>query len=226
MTLSIIIPVLNESSIINRTIGHLVGLDPHGTVEIVVVDGSPTGDTIHSITWETVKKVLSRKGRGVQMNRGAEVARGDVLLFLHADTCLPPGAPDMIHTQLQSKDRVGGAFDLGIDSNKIGYRLIEWMVYLRSRMTRIPYGDQAIFIRRDYFVKLGGFNEIPLMEEVELMQRVKKERGKIVIIPAKVKTSARRWEKEGIVRCTLRNWCLILFYWFGVPPEKLSKYYR
>ena len=115
---------------------------------------------------------------------------------------------------------------MGIQSGRRVFRLIETGASLRSRITRVPYGDQAIFIRKDYFESIGGFSEIPLMEDVELMRRIKKGGGRIFIIPQKVMTSPRRWEKEGIVYCTLRNWTLITLYFLGVPPEKLTAFYK
>jgi hypothetical protein len=120
---------------------------------------------------------------------------------------------------------VGGAFDLEIKSKKRIFRLIERAASIRSRLTRIPYGDQAIFLKKSFFDQIGGFKDIPIMEDVELMQRVKKAGQKIKFIPRKVWTAARRWEKEGIVYCTLRNWILISLYMFGVSPEKLNKFY-
>ena len=120
---------------------------------------------------------------------------------------------------------MAGAFDLGIDSPAPAYRLIEVMVYWRTRITKIPYGDQSIFIRRDAFSQLGGFSQMPLMEDVELMRRVKRSRGRIGVIGKQVLTSARRWEKEGVVFCTLRNWLLVSLFFLGVPPQKLVRYY-
>lgn len=223
--ISIIIPVLNEFRIINFTIEHLYTLDSSGTVEIIVVDGSPHGDTINTITRSNVQKISGQKGRGSQMNQGAAVAGGDILLFLHADTRLSHDALDQIVAATQQPDVVGGAFDLGIQSEKKIFRLIETGASIRSRLTRIPYGDQAIFLQKRFFDQIGGYRDIPIMEDVELMQRVKKAGKKIKIISRKVQTASRRWEKEGIVYCTLRNWSLRTLYLLGVPPEKLKKFY-
>ena len=121
---------------------------------------------------------------------------------------------------------IAGAFDLAIDSDKPAFRLIEKAASLRSRMTRIPYGDQVIFIRKGEFRELGGFRDIPIMEDVDIMRRIKKRKGRICIIGKAVRTSPRRWEKEGIVYTTLRNWLLITLYLFGVRPEKLVRFYR
>ena len=224
--MSIIIPVLNEARIINATIDHLFSLDRSDVFEIIVVDGNPDGNTIKAITRPGVKKMLAKKGAGVQMNSGAGVACGDVLLFLHADTRLSQDAPIQILKALDQNDCAGGAFDLEILSTKKIFRLIEKFASIRSRLTKIPYGDQAFFIKKHYFEQLGGFKEIPLMEDVELMQRIKKAGLAIKFVPRKARTASRRWEQEGIVYCTLRNWTLITLYLIGVPPEKLKKFYN
>lgn len=224
-TISVILPVWKEVSIINHTIGNILSSEYRADMEIIVVDGSAEGETIHAVQNKKVQKIVSEKGRSQQMNAGATIARGGILLFLHADTLLPRNALHAISSIMQKKELVGGAFDLGIDSPRSVFRLIETAASLRSRITRIPYGDQGIFIRKDYFHAIGGFKEIPLMEDVDLMRRIKKAGDKICILPLKVKTSPRRWEKEGIVRCTLRNWTLITLYCLGFSPEKLTKLY-
>jgi rSAM/selenodomain-associated transferase 2 len=160
------------------------------------------------------------------MNAGALLAGGEVLLFLHADTELPPDGLTRICSVIRDKGCVGGSFDLGIRSDRLCFRLIESAASLRSRMTRIPYGDQAIFLRRDYFRGLGGFRELPLMEDVDLMRRLRRSGGRIHIIRGKVKTSARRWESEGVLYCTLRNWMLMFLYLLGVSPERLARFYH
>jgi rSAM/selenodomain-associated transferase 2 len=224
--LSIIIPVLNESAGINDLVAHLRAADSEGKAEIIVVDGDPDGGTVDTIDDLSVAKVKSSRGRGKQMNEGAKIAKGKLLLFLHADTELPPEAFSLIATAMGKGKFVGGAFDLAIKSVKLPFRLIELMASLRSRATRIPFGDQAIFIGSAYFRTIGGFPEIPLMEDVELMRRIKKEKNRICIVRQKVMTSARRWEKEGILRCTLRNWLLQILYYSGVSPFKLARWYR
>jgi len=224
--LSIIIPVLSETYIINRLLKHLYKLHCNSTFEIIVVDGDESGDTINSVMMPDVIKIISTRGRGAQMNKGASVARGDIFLFLHADSILSKNALNQILDTCKRKNVVAGAFSLGIDSRKNIYRLIEAGVSLRSRFTKIPYGDQAIFLKKEIFFQLGGFKDMPLMEDVEFMQRVKKTGGTVSILPANVRTSARRWEKEGAVACTLRNWILITLYLLGVSPERLAKFYR
>jgi len=230
--LSIIIPVYNETATITQTLAHLAksfnGIQP----EAIVVDGNPHGNTIafidslfHSekIKLETI--ISKRSGRAVQMNAGAGIATGKMLLFLHADTILSEHAVKRMIQQMVDPSLTCGAFSLGIQHPGKAFRLIEFMANLRTRITRLPYGDQAQFFRKDYFDRLGGFAEIPLMEDVEIMQRVKKRKDRCRILPEKVYTSARRWEKEGILYCTLRNWALISLYSLGVSPHRLAKYY-
>ena len=223
--ISVIIPVYNETSAINDTIVHLKRLDSDFRPEIIVVDGNPSGNTLKVISDEGIKKIKSSKGRGSQMNAGALRASGDILLFLHADTFLPPQAFSIINEAFRDSEISAGAFDLGIRSDKAAYRLIEAVVMVRCRLTQIPYGDQAIFIRKDVFENLGGYRDMPLMEDVDLMRRLKKAGAETARIPRKVSTSARRWEKEGVFFCTLRNSLLILLYYLGVPVVKLVKFY-
>ena len=223
---SVIIPVLDEIALINTTIEHLHNLEENDELEIIVVDGDPEGKTLRAITHDDVRKTTSPMGRGKQMNEGASIASGSILLFLHADTALPPDALKLIAAAMQKTTYVAGAFDLGIKSERSVFRVIEFAASLRSRITRIPFGDQAVFIRKEYFDVIGGFKEIPIMEDVEIMQRIKKRGDKIVILPQKTFTSSRRWEAEGILYSTLRNWVLQILYFFGISPRKLSRFYK
>ena len=223
--ISIIIPVYQEKENISGLIEHLINLNSPITREIIVVDGDRAGSTINQIHDDKIIKVLSLKGRALQMNTGAKQATGDILLFLHADTKLPDDSLLDISETINIKKYSAGAFDLGINSKKKIYRMIENISSLRSRITRTPYGDQAQFFKRDYFFELGMFQEVPLMEDVEIMERIKKRKEKIHIIKSRVKSSARRWEKEGILYCTLRNWFLISLYSLGVKPDKLKRFY-
>lgn len=225
MTISVVIPVLHEEAIVNDAIGRIEGIACVETVEIIVVDGSEEVQTLKAVTSSRVKGVVSGRGRGKQMNRGAAAACGDVILFLHVDTELPEGAFRNIAAAMKDGRFAGGAFDLSIADGALAFRVIERVASLRSRMTRIPYGDQGVFFRRDYFLKLGGYRDLSIMEDVDLMRRVKKNGGKICFIDAKVKTSARRWKQEGVFACTLRNWTIMLLYLMGIAPEKLAKWY-
>jgi rSAM/selenodomain-associated transferase 2 len=222
---SIIIPVLNEALIINETIRQLYQRGEGLALEVMVVDGDPEGRTINAIQNHKVIKMISPRGRGKQMNKGASLAQNDILLFLHTDTELPADAFRRISSAVEKQECAGGAFHLGIKSDRAVFRFMEKVVAIRTRLTGIPYGDQAIFIKKEIFHKMGGYREIPLMEDVELMRRIKKAGHHLCIIPEKVKTSPRRWEKEGILYCTLRNWALITLYLSGVNPGKLVKFY-
>ncbi len=175
---------------------------------------------------EGVIKVRSPRGRGRQMNEGAGYATGDILLFLHADTELPLNALSLIGNAMQDGHYAGGAFDLAIKSPHPLFRMIEFSASLRSRITRIPFGDQAIFIRKDYFDTIGGYQDIPIMEDVEIMKRIRKKGDRIIIFRDRVATSSRRWDSEGIVRCTLRNWLLQALYPLGVSPHTLARFYK
>lgn len=160
------------------------------------------------------------------MNVGASHARGDILLFLHADTRLPREAFSLIRESLRDLSISGGAFRLAIDSPDPRLRLIARLTTLRSRITRIPFGDQAVFIRKIVFDALGGYREIPVMEDLDLMRRLRVARYPVAILPLAVFTSSRRWEREGIVLGTLRNWVLRGLYYIGVPPFVLAAWYR
>ena len=225
-SVSVIIPVLHEEDTINSAIRALRTHQPVGLCEIIVVDGSPGGETLAALEDRDVKQVLSPRGRGCQMNEGARRAAGEILLFLHADTTLPPGGLERLVSAMDTGAFVGGAFDLAIDSEAPSMKLIAWVACARSRLTRLPYGDQALFFEREHFRAMDGFREIPIMEDVDLMRRIKKTAGRICILPEKVSTSPRRWKEEGVVYCTLRNWVLVTLFFLGVSPEKLASFYR
>jgi len=224
--LSIIIPVLNEAYTINNALMHLQNMAGGLKSEVIIVDGDPEGSTLAAVTCAAAIKIRSARGRGRQMHQGARLASGDILLFLHADVILQRDARQRIFDACRPKDIAGGGFSLRIDSGKRVFRLIEWAVALRSRLTKIPYGDQAIFIKKTIYDKIGGFSDIPLMEDVDLMRRLKKTGAKISILPDIALASPRRWEKEGVLYCTLRNWLLITLYLSGVAPRRLVKFYR
>ena len=223
---SIVIPVLDEADRIKTLISHLRKQSSENFYEIIVVDGDPQGTTVKVIDDRKVICIKASQGRARQMNAGAAIAGGEVLIFLHADTLLPPKALNKISRVLENEKYVGGAFNLGIDSDRLLLRYIAARASLRSRINRIPYGDQAIFIRKSYFDKIGRFKEIPLMEDVDLMRRIKKRGDKIYIFSDQVMTSPRRWEKEGVIYTTIRNKILVGLYYLGVGPEKLVKYYK
>jgi rSAM/selenodomain-associated transferase 2 len=224
--LSIIIPVLNEQLQINAAIEQVKAQRFDGAYEIIVVDGDPQGGTIRAIRDKTVTCIAGSSGRGRQMNAGARAGRGDILLFLHADTRLPPDGLTNVCRVLDDGQYVGGAFDLGIDSGRWILRHIAARSSRRSRGSRIPYGDQAIFIRKNYFEKIGGFEDIPLLEDVDLMRRIKRDGRRIYILRDKVLTSARRWQSEGVVYTTVRNQVVLVLYYLGVSPQRLARLYK
>ncbi len=226
VTISVIVPVLHEEASINAHISHLRSLPTDGAPEIIIVDGDPSGSTVKTITQSGIITATSLPSRADQMNRGASLASGDVLLFLHADTFLPRNALTLMRNCLQDERIVGGAFSLGIASDRKIFRVTEKYVALRTRLTRVPFGDQAIFVRHQYFRGIGGYRSIPIMEDVEFMSRIRKNGDHVALLPEKVMTSARRWEKEGVLNGTLRNWMLQTLYCCGVAPERLARYYR
>jgi rSAM/selenodomain-associated transferase 2 len=222
---SIIIPVLHETELMNAQLETLKHLQTDQPYEIIVVDGSPTQDTVRMISDKNVMKFTSPQGRGRQMNEGAAHATGDILVFLHADTVLPSNALSLIRTTLENERYVGGAFTLHIQSQNLLLKMIALASTLRSQLTRAPYGDQVIFLRKSYFDALGGYQDIPLMEDVELMRRIKKKKGEIIILSTPVLTSDRRWNQEGLLYTTVRDLIIIFLYWCGMPAEKLAKFY-
>ncbi|MGC2424332.1 MAG: TIGR04283 family arsenosugar biosynthesis glycosyltransferase [Nitrospirota bacterium] len=224
---SVIIPVLHEAVNINQVIRHLRKIDGSESSEIIVVDGSPETDTLEVIEDEDVIKLRAGKGRARQMNKGAAQARGDVLIFLHADTLIPENAFRKVGEVINSGRYIGGAFDLLINSERPFMKFVTWSASLRSRVTRIPYGDQAIFISKDYFDEVGGYKDIPLMEDIELMKRVRRRGGRICILEERAETSARKYVSDGIYFSAVRNHALRILYALGVKPETLAKiYYR
>jgi rSAM/selenodomain-associated transferase 2 len=224
-TFSIIIPVLHEAAIINSLLDSLRQLETNESFETIVVDGSPTRDTLQVITDTNVIKIHCQQGRGRQMNEGAAHATGDILVFLHADTFLPRNALNLIRTTLQNQLMVGGAFTLQIESPSLFLQMIAAYSTLRSQVTRAPYGDQVIFMRKPIFDAIGGYKNIPLMEDVELMRRIKKNKKRITILSTPVITSARRWDQEGLIYTAMRDNIIIFLYWCGIPAEKLARFY-
>lgn len=195
--------------------------------EIVLVDGGST-DATAAIAgrFPEVSLLASPRGRARQMNAGARAARGDVLLFLHADTLLPDGALAAVEAAARDPGVVAGRFDVRFDNPRRVFRMIAWFMNQRSRWSGISTGDQAIFVRREPFDALGGYPDMPLMEDVELCRRLKR-RGQMAPLRMVVTTSARKWEREGAVRTILLMWALRFLYMVGVPPVRLhSWYYR
>jgi rSAM/selenodomain-associated transferase 2 len=225
VSVSVIFPVLNEGGLICDALQALALSAGNVSYEAIVVDGDPAGSTVGRITDPGVICFTAPKGRAAQMNKGAARASGNILLFLHADTRLPQNALGKVAAALADERYIGGAFDLGISNPRWIFRLTGWCASVKHRVTRIPYGDQAIFIRRTYFEAVGGYPEIPLMEDVEIMKRIKRRGDRIVILPDLVETSARKWEKDGVLYTIFRNWMIQTMYLIGIPADKLVKYY-
>ncbi len=218
---SVIIPALNEAARIAETIA---AARAAGADEVVVVDGGSRDATIPQAAG--ADRVLSSlPGRAVQQNRGAAVATGNVLVFLHAD-CLPaPGSITVLRDVLnRDPDIVGGCFQQRIDAAGWAYRLWEWGNLRRVLWWRMAYGDQGLFLRRDVFTAIGGFPEWPLMEDVGLMERLR-GRGRFVVLWPRLVVSARRWRKRGLLRQTALNWTLLTLYALGVAPKHLARLY-
>jgi rSAM/selenodomain-associated transferase 2 len=224
-TLSVIIPVYHEGRGINPLVEALSSHLEDGD-EIIIVDGAQGMDTLRALRFPEPLRLASPAGRAVQMNLGAEHARGDIFVFVHADTKLPPLWRESVLQAAGGHAFKAGAFDLVIDSPYFWSRVMEKTANLRTHYTRVPYGDQVLFFDSSYFWSLGGFAPIPIMEDVELMTRIKKQGDRIVLLNTRVRTSARRWEKEGVLKGMLRNWLLRLLYHCGCKPETLAGMYR
>jgi len=223
--ISIIIPVLNEEAHLGSCIEAVRQND--ASCEIIIVDGGSFDRTIEiAESFQGVKVMKTPKGRGLQMNAGAFSATGDILLFLHADTTLEDGWVQAIARAVKDRSIAGGAFTFAINNPSKKYRVVEEWVRLRCFLFRLPYGDQGIFVKRDVFHKLGGYKNIPLMEDVDLIERMKGQ-GRIVILDTKALTSERRWGRKGLIYTALLNQLIMFLYKIGVHPQKLARlYYR
>lgn len=225
-TVSVIIPVLNEENYLPTTITIAQAAAEAGDlVELIVVDGGSTDSTVEIAKSQGLRVLQASGGRAVQMNVGAAAATGDLLLFLHGDTRLPTGFDRQVRATLGQPGVVAGAFELKIGATLPGLRLVEWGVQQRSRWLQMPYGDQAIFLKAATFQQLGGFPELPIMEDFELMRQLKRL-GRVAIVPTPVVTSGRRWQRLGVLQTTLLNQGMILAYLLGVSPAQLVRWYR
>jgi rSAM/selenodomain-associated transferase 2 len=222
--LSVIIPVFNEAAGIVSSLTALQGLRASG-VELILVDGESNDATLALASGLVDCTLKANRGRANQMNAGAAVGRSEILLFLHADTHLPPQALENIREGLASSGKVWGRFDVAIDGEEIMLKVIGNMMNWRSRLTGIATGDQAIFVRRADFKAVGGFPSQALMEDIELSRRLS-QRSAPLCLPQKVNTSGRRWSKTGVWRTIFLMWRLRFMYWCGVPAEKLLKKYQ
>jgi hypothetical protein len=220
--ISIIIPVLNEEENIAACLASC-GNSPD--TEKIVVDGGSRDRTTVIAQSMGVRVIDSPRGRGRQMNLGAREASGDVLLFLHADTRLPEGFAPCIRGILSRPGISAGAFLFRLDARSPGLSLIQKIANWRSRVLQFPYGDQGIFLKKRLFEELDGYPEMPIMEDYELIRRLKK-RGRIYTAPLSALTSARRWEELGVWRTTILNQIIVLAYYLGISPCTLARWYR
>lgn len=220
--ISIIVPTFNEADNIVATLLPLQSLRQQGH-EIIVADGGSNDATIELANPLADQIINAPRGRARQMNTGARQANGDVLLFLHADTLLPDNAVELIQHCLQTK--LWGRFDVHLTGRQALLRVVEFMMNWRSRLSGIATGDQAIFVKRALFDDIGGYADIPLMEDIDISKRLK-HRSHPACIKAKLITSSRRWEEYGIFKTIILMWRLRLAYFFGAKPEQLARLYR
>ena len=220
MRISIIVPTLNEERALAATLEHLLEISP----EVVVSDGSSQDATRSIANKYPVTWVEGEAGRGVQLNRGARAASGDVLLFVHADTTLPEDTVRRIEEALED-GAVGGGFEVRFSSDRAVMRLGSRLASLRTRLSRIPLGDQAQFVRAEVFRQMGGFQEWPILEDLDFARRLKAE-GRVRIPRASVSTSDRRFARSGILRTLGTNYLIWTLFLFGMHPKRLARLYR
>ena len=224
MRLSVIVPAYREGE---EAALQIHRLSRHPLVSEVLVAQADCAPSFHRVLKKVPKiKLLEapRKGRAAQMNAGARAARGDLYLFLHADSAVGPGGIEEMAQSMRDKTKVGGAFRLRFNRNTRAYRLKAWGANARSKILGMPYGDQGFFARREVFERLGGFRDLPLFEDVDFFDRLKKQ-GPWVLLKSKVTTSVRRWQRQGYWKATLKNLLWIVLYRLGVSPRWLAKRY-
>jgi len=222
MRIAVVVPVLDEAAELARRASELLSLNAD---ELVVVDGGSTDGTLQILQQAGIRYVSGKPGRASQMNAGASATKSEVIVFLHIDTFI--SSSDLLHAKavMQEPGTVGGRFDIRLTGKHPMFRVIEVLINFRSRLSRISSGDQAMFVRRDVFERMGGFPDQPLMEDIEFSRRLKRQ-GKVICLKEKAVTSSRRWEKHGLIRTILLMWKLRLLYRLGVPVERLAAMYR
>lgn len=224
MQLSIIVPMLDEATQLPELFAHVLPLQRAGC-EVIFADGGSRDGSARLAEVAGFAVVQTERGRARQMNAGAALANGEVLLFLHTDTRLPQGALHHITQVIEANDRCWGRFDVRISGRPFMLRVVSSMMNWRSRLTGIATGDQAMFVRRDVFEQLRGFPEQPLMEDIEMSKRLK-ALSRPACIAACVLTSGRRWETRGVWRTIVLMWRLRWAYWRGADAAKLAGLYR
>ena len=223
MKISIIVPVLNEISLLHQQLEQFRTLDAE--YQLIFCDGGSKDGTYQLLHTWGLTVLQSDAGRALQMNRGAAEASGDLLLFVHADTRIKNEDIQAMIEAMQVTGVVGGHFDVRLSGQAWPFRVIEWMINMRSCLSKISTGDQCQFVRRDVFEGMQGFPKQPLMEDVEFAKRLKRL-GRVICLHRKVETSSRRWETKGICKTIWLMWRLRFLYWLGESPDKLVKEYR
>lgn len=219
--ISIVIPSLNEARRIGQTVAELV--DQPG-VEVIVADGGSQDQTVSLAAQAGARVITAPVGRGSQQNVGAQAAQGRILLFLHADTRLPEGFAPQILAALRERGIVAGAFRFAVDATGWRFRLLEQCANWRASWLGLPYGDQGLFLTADRFQAMGGFREIPLLEDLDLVLRLRKN-GRLALLTIPARTSARRWQRLGFMRTTMMNQLILLGFFFGIRPDRLARWY-
>lgn len=227
MRISVIIPVLNEERFIDQTLDHVLQSSRSATCDLIVVDGG-SRDRTREVAAKRATQVIEspRPGRAAQMHAGALAAKGELLLFLHADTRLPDGWDVTLWKAWSAQPKPGAtAFRLSYNSNQLFYRVLAGLAHWRSRFNGIVHGDQAIAVLRETYFAVGGFPPVPLMEEYYLLPKLR-QRGRIVVLPERIQTSVRRYEKNGPFFNAVRNTTIIGLHYCGVSPERLAAFYQ
>lgn len=219
-SIAVIVPTLNEEEAVSRTLAELTGLG----APVLVSDGGSRDRTLDCVRRTGVRVVSGNAGRGPQLNRGAAAVEAEILLFVHADTVLPPNALSLVEEAVAG-GTVGGGFAIRFDSSRPIMRLGAWLINQRTRWTRLPLGDQAQFVTREAFDAIDGFREWPILEDIDFIRRLKSQ-GSIAVIGTPVTTAARRFLTRGILRTIATNWLIWTLYLFGVSPHRLAHLYR
>ena len=221
LAISVIVPALDEAELVGETLDSA----SDGVLEVIVADGGSRDGTRELARRRGARVIEAKRGRARQMNAGARAASGELLLFLHADTLLPAGFAHEVRRILAEPGVAAGAFRLGIAGESLATRAIERGANWRSRLLQRPYGDQALFLTATRFVEVGGFADLPIMEDYELVRRLRRT-GRVRLASSAVRTSHRRWSRQGAVRTTVRNQLAVAAYLFGVDPERIARLAR
>jgi rSAM/selenodomain-associated transferase 2 len=222
LRLSVIVPMLNEAPSIAATLATIRAGAPDA--EVIVVDGGSSDDSVAAARAIANQVLSSGRGRARQMNAGAAAASGSILAFVHADTTVPISFERDILEALTDPTIVGGRFDVMLDDPSFACRFIGELISIRSRISRTATGDQAIFVRREVFQRLGGFPDLELCEDLDFSRKLKRV-GEVACLRSRVTTSARRWRKDGLLRTVLRMWTIRSLYLLGVAPSRLKRMY-